>query len=161
MEELFATPLVSAVIGGLLVAFINAIFSRRKMQSEIENKYLIRAYHLLQEATVTHGAEEDFKKGITTLTEEKRREMVAKCQEAVLIIDLFGSRKLLRAIREAVIEVPGSQLSGLNISLLRALLRVEIRKRMGITTFAIPQPVPMGPTEVGPDICTPQELMEG
>lgn len=54
-DELLANPLVSAIIGGSIVAFISALLSRRKMQSEIEIQQLLRAYSLLQEAIAFIG----------------------------------------------------------------------------------------------------------
>ncbi len=143
-DAILETPLVSAIIGGVIVAIVSALLARRKMQSEIEIQQLLRAYSLLQEAVAFIGDIDDFHDRLGKMDERSRNEMIDKTGEAVIILDLLGSRDVLRAIRSSKEDLAGTEVSMFDITSVQTVLRRHIRKKLGLPTFGIPRQFAIG-----------------
>jgi hypothetical protein len=144
-DAIFANPLVSAIIGGSIVAIISAFLARKKMQSEIEIQQLLRAYSLLQEAVAFIGDMDDLHDMLEKMDEKSRFEMIDRTGEAVVILDLLGSREVLKAIRSSNKDVEGKELSMFDITSVQTVLRRHIRKKLGLPTFGIPRQFAIAP----------------
>ena len=144
-DAIFANPLVSAIIGGSIVAIISALLARKKMQSEIEIQQLLRAYSLLQEAVAFIGDEDELHNRIWKMDEKSRLEMIDKTGEAVVILDLLGSRKVLKVIRSSQTDIEGKEESMFDITSVQTVLRRHIRDKLGLPTFGIPRQFAIAP----------------
>jgi hypothetical protein len=137
MDNLFVSSLVPALIGGIIVAIVSALLARRQSQSEIETAQLLEAYNLLQEA-VAFVVDEESEVSYDDLDNAQKLEMAEKTNGAVVILDLLGSKRILRAIRSAP-KSSDPLLRTLDITLVQGELREHIRRKLGLEVSGIPR----------------------
>ena len=127
--------IVSGVVGGVVVALVTAWLAKRQKASEIETIRLLEAYSELQEGILVIG---DVKGGVFDgLSEEEAIDVAARTGRVVAMLDLLGSREVLRAIRLRG-DAEGN-FRELDITATQTALRSHIRKRLGLPVRGIPR----------------------
>ena len=136
MDNSFVSAVVPGLIGGTVVAVVAAFLARRQSRSEIETAQLLEAYSLLQDA-IAFTADDVDEVSFADLNDAEKVEMADKLGRAVVILDLLGSKRILRAIRSTT-ETSDAYLRTFDITLVQGELRQHIRRKLGLSVSGIP-----------------------